>query len=264
VNPEQLKPIFAALVLPPAGPILITFLGFLLRFLTRQHKKGVLLLIVGLALSWALSCHVSAQLLNRWLLKDYPTITATQTVQFNSQAIVVLGSGMQAFAPEYGGVAQLSRWSVVRLRYGTWLSRQTGVPLAFSGGQGWSIKNSVVSTEADAARYYLASIDQPAAKWLDNASADTEQNAAEIARLFKPAQIKRIVLVTHAWHMERAVALFTAQGFEVLAAPVQPIGPKYYDLLNLLPSAEGLEDTRHVLREALALLVLKAKHRFQE
>lgn len=259
MNPEQLKPILAAVALPPAGPLLIALVGVLLCYLTRQHKKGVLLLITGLALSWTLSCHVSAQLLYRWLLKDYPTITATQMIQFNGQAIVVLGSGMQAFAPEYDGMAQLSRWSVVRLRYGAWLSSQTGIPLAFSGGQGWSTNHSIVSTEADAARYYLDSMDQPAAKWLDNASADTEQNATEIAKLLKPEAIKRIVLVTHAWHMERAVKLFTAQGFDVLAAPVQPIGPEYYDLLNLLPSAEGLEDTRHVLRESLALLVLKAK-----
>jgi uncharacterized SAM-binding protein YcdF (DUF218 family) len=259
VNPQQLKPLFAALILPPAGPLLLAILGVLLLQLTRHRIKGWMLLLAGLSLSWVLSCHASAQLLNRWLLKDYPPITADAAATFKSQAIVVLGSGVQAFAPEYQYVPQLSRWSAVRLRYGAWLSLQTGIPLAFSGGKGWSVKASALTTEAAAAEFYLSSLRLPAAKWLDSHSADTEQNAIEIAKLLKPNANHRIVLVTHAWHMERAVALFQAQGFDVLPAPIQPIGSEYYDLLNIIPSAEGLEDTRHVLREALALLVLKAK-----
>jgi uncharacterized SAM-binding protein YcdF (DUF218 family) len=256
-NPEQLKPILAALALPPAGPLLIAFLGFALYVFSLQRKKGLLLLLTGLLLAWVLSCHSAAQLLSRWLLKDYPSVSAQAIVENNRQAIVVLGSGMQSLAPEYGDVAQLSRWSAVRLRYAAWLSKQTKLPLAFSGGKGWSAHASVTSTEAQAAQFYLNSLNLPLAQWLDSASADTQQNAAEMAKILKPAGIERIVLVTHAWHMERAVKLFTAKGFDVLAAPVQPIGPEFYDILNLIPSAEGLEDTRHVLREALALVVLK-------
>ena len=48
-------------------------------------------------------------------------------------AIVVLGAGRRLLAPEYG-VAELSSMGTERLRYGVWLSRQTGLPLAFSGG----------------------------------------------------------------------------------------------------------------------------------
>jgi hypothetical protein len=52
-------------------------------------------------------------------------------------AIVVLGGGMEALAPEYG-VSSLRATSLERLRYGIWLGRETGLPVAFSGGVGWA------------------------------------------------------------------------------------------------------------------------------
>jgi uncharacterized SAM-binding protein YcdF (DUF218 family) len=255
-----LKPILSALVLPPAGPLLLAFVGLVLLAASAHRKKGIALVAAGLALSWLVGCHATAQFLSQRLLQNYPAVLPAQIVQSKQQAIVVLGSGMQAYAPEYGHIAQLSRWSAVRLRYGAWLSSQTQLPIAFSGGRGWSTNASVKSTEADAAQFYLASMQLPSAKWLEGSSSDTEQNAVQTARLLAPSNIKKIVLVTHAWHMERAVKLFTVQGFEILPAPVQPIGKEYFHVLNLIPTAEGLEDTRHVLREALGLLVLRLKN----
>jgi hypothetical protein len=54
-------------------------------------------------------------------------------------AIVVLGGGRRLLAPEYG-VATLTPRSIERLRYGVWLARETGLPLAFSGGVGHGAK----------------------------------------------------------------------------------------------------------------------------
>jgi uncharacterized SAM-binding protein YcdF (DUF218 family) len=73
----------------------------------------------------------------------------------------------------------------------------------------------------------------------------------------QPAGVTRIALVTHAWHMERSVRLFERAGFTVLPAPMNAIAVESYAMLNWLPSADGLQDTRHVLREWLALQLLK-------
>jgi uncharacterized SAM-binding protein YcdF (DUF218 family) len=255
-----LKPLLTALVLPPAGPLLLALLGVFLLY--RQRKtSGRICLVIGLLSAWTLSCEVTGSWLNRHLLKQYAFISPSDlTSKKPAQAIVVLGSGIQTYAPEYQNVSQPSRLSAIRLRYGAWLALQTHIPLAFSGGKGWASHSAQSTTEAEAADFYLKAFNLPSLKWRDDQSADTAQNASEMARILLPQKVTRIALVTHAWHMERAVQLFTAQGFEVIPAPVHTITPESYDLLAHIPSADGLQDSRHVLREALGLLVLRLAH----
>jgi uncharacterized SAM-binding protein YcdF (DUF218 family) len=261
VNLEILKPLLSALVLPPAGPLLLVVLGFLLIATSRKANIGKALACIGLLLAWLLSCQAVAVQLDGWLLKPYPVVTKKSLTESKAQAIVVLGGGMQSQTNEYQNSSQISATAAVRLRYGAWLSKQTQLPLAFSGGRGWAAgKQGSEQTEALGAANYLKSVDAPAAKWLDNKSSDTADNAREMAKLLPIKDISKIILVTHAWHMERSVKLFEAEGFTVLPAPVYAITDESYALLNWLPSAEGLRDSRSVLREALALLVMRVKN----
>jgi uncharacterized SAM-binding protein YcdF (DUF218 family) len=265
VNLEILKPLLATLILPPAGPIFLAILGFGLVLFSRKASArkantGKAFIGIGLLLLWLLSCQAFAIKLDAWLLKSYPALTQESLVKSKAQAIVVLGSGMQSQAVEYQNSAQISSTAAARLRYGAWLSKQTNLPLAFSGGRGWAAgQQGSEQTEALGAANYLKSLDLPPAKWLDDQSSDTAENAREMARVLPVKNIQRIVLVTHAWHMERSVTLFEAQGFTVLPAPVYAIANESYSLLNWLPSAEGLRDSRAVLREALALLVMRVR-----
>ena len=137
------------------------------------------------------------------------------------QAIVILGGGMQAVAPEYG-LAQPNASTAARLRYGIQLAKRSGLTL----------------------------------RWIDNQSRDTAENAARMHDLLAPAGIQHIALVTHAWHMPRSQALFETAGFTVLPAPMGFVLPSERPLLEWLPSAHGLTASRHVLREWLALQVL--------
>lgn len=56
-------------------------------------------------------------------------------------------------------------------------------------------------------------------RWREELSRDTADNARFSAVMLKAAGISRIVLVTQAFHMPRAVALFEAAGLQVVAAP---------------------------------------------
>jgi uncharacterized SAM-binding protein YcdF (DUF218 family) len=249
VNLEILKPLLSTLVLPPAGPLLLLVLGVFVWKIARKAKLGAGLIVTGFVLLWLLSCQSVAVKLNAWLLKSYPVATAELANSFNAQAIVILGGGIQLETAEYQQMAQISATAATRLRYGAWLSKQTRLPLAYSGGQ----------TEALGAANYLKSFDLPVVKWLGNQSSDTADNAQEMAKMLPVKDINRIVLVTHAWHMERSVKLFEAQGFTVLPAPVYAIAGDPLVLLDWLPSTQGLHDSRTVLREALGLLVLRIK-----
>jgi uncharacterized SAM-binding protein YcdF (DUF218 family) len=249
--PGELKPVLSALVLPPAGPLLLLGLGLLVA--TVRRKLGIFLALLGAVALWLVSCQAVAVWLNAWLLPAYPAVTAEQVKASGAQAIVVLGGGTNTNAPEYG-VAQPSSASAARLQYGLYLARATALPVAYSGGVGWAGSPDGLA-EAKAAAAYAQQAGQPL-RWSEDHSRDTQENAQRLKEMLQPQGIKRIALVTHAWHMPRSELHFARAGFEVVPAPMGFIGPVDKPLLEWLPSAHGLTTSRQVLREWLALQVL--------
>lgn len=154
------KPVLSALVLPPVPGLALILIGA--RLIQPKRGWGYLLLFIGVVSIWFSGCQVTALWLQNGVLKPPAVLSQVdmdrlKTVGKGSggfganrlagrlgikpvaptTAIVVLGSGREPLAREYG-VSDLSMRSEQRLRYGIWLSRQTGVPLAFSGGVGWA------------------------------------------------------------------------------------------------------------------------------
>jgi uncharacterized SAM-binding protein YcdF (DUF218 family) len=162
---------------------------------------------------------------------------------------VILGGGVLGQAPEYG-LAQPSAPTLERVRYGAWLARQTKKPLAFAGGVGWAARPNT-TPEADVARTALKDDYGLELRWSDSRSRDTAENATRMAQAMRGDKIQRIALVTHAWHMPRAVAAFQKAGFQVTPAPTGFAVPRERELLEWLPSVHGLELSRSVLREWL-------------
>ncbi len=103
-----------------------------------------------------------------------------------------------------------------RLRAGAALQRQTGLPVLVSGGQ----TNSLMSLAGMMGRSLRDDFGVPV-KWEEGHSRDTWENAADSAALLKPAGITRIYLVTHFWHMRRALLAFRAAGLDPVPAPVR-------------------------------------------
>ena len=245
--PGELKPVLAALVLPPAGPLLLVLLGLLLA--TWRRAFGLLVAFVGLLLAWALSTNGVALALAQHLL---PEVVAVQPQQLKSvQAVVVLGGGVLPAAPEYGS-AQPGPHTLARLRYGAWLARRTGKPLAFAGGVGWAAAGTATEAEGTVAARVLQEEYALVPKWLDDRSRDTAENATRMAELLRRDGIRRIALVTDATHMQRAAAAFRATGLDVVPAPTNfPVAAER-PLLEWLPSVHGADVCRQLLREWLA------------
>ncbi len=250
----ELKPILAALVLPPAAPLLLALLGLLLAI--RKKAPGLLLAFAGLALLWFLSCHAVAVWLAQTLLPQHTPVTVAALKSSGVQAIVVLGGGVHPVAPEYGE-AQSSPAAAMRLRYGAWLARQTGLPVAFAGGMGWGAAEAQVLSEGEVARRMAQQDYGLKLRWIDDRSRDTAENASLLRPLLQKDGVQRIALVTHAWHMPRSVLAFERAGFAVTAAPMGFMLPSRKGLLEWLPSGNGLEDSRAILREWLALRIAR-------
>ena len=244
--PGELKPILTALVLPPAAPQLLALLGALLAW--RRLRAGIALVLVAVAAGWLLSCSAVAVALAERLLPQVAPISEPDLR--SAQAIVVLGGGMLDRAPEYA-TAQPNASTLRRLRYGARLARQSGKPLAFTGGVGWASAGSSMAPEAQAATEVLADFGVQA-RWIEGRSRDTRENAAEMHRMLSAAGVRRIALVTEAWHMPRAAREFRQAGFDVLPAPTGFAAGQTNAVLSWIPSADGLTTSRHVVREALA------------
>ena len=250
----MLKPLLTALILPPLAPLLLALVGWLLA--VKRKRGGLALVLFALALLWLLSCRGAAVWLSRSVLPQFAPLATGQLTTDKVQAIVVLGGGVLPLAPEYGQ-AQPRAETAARLRYGLWLARQSGLPVAFTGGLGWAAHGSQTESEAEVARRVAQRDYGVTLRWLEADSRDTAENARLLAPVLKRDGVQRIALVTNAWHMPRAVAAFEKTGLVVLAAPMGFVLPGEHPLLEWLPSAQGLLASRQVLREWLGIAVAR-------
>jgi uncharacterized SAM-binding protein YcdF (DUF218 family) len=257
---ESWKPILSALVLPPVPFLVLVLIGA--RLILPRRGLGWFVILVAVSGLWLSACSGVGQWLGQWVLKTPPALSAEAVNEIKSAvkagkqplAIVVLGGGVEPLAPEYR-VANLTPPSMERLRYGLWLSRETGAPVAFSGGVGWNQADSQAEALV-ASRIASQDFGKPI-KWLEDRSRDTRENASYTVAMLKRDGIQRIVLVTHANHMPRAMKMFevAAQGSMVLqAAPMAVVTRPPSQPADWLPSAAGFARVNSALHELLGLL----------
>jgi uncharacterized SAM-binding protein YcdF (DUF218 family) len=255
---ETWKPFAAALLLPPVPLLLLVLVGA--RLLLPRRGLGWLVILASVALLWLSACTGAAQLLSHALLPPPPALSFDRIRELRAEAtakkplaIVVLGAGSEPFAPEYG-VSSLQPPSLERLRYGIWLAGQTGAPLAFSGGVGWA-QQGATSEARIAAKIAAEEFGRPI-RWVEEDSRDTRENAARTIALLKPAGIQHIILVTHGYHMPRALRAFSEAARSAMQIEAAPMGlARGLDApaLEWLPSSKGFRDVRQLLRELVGL-----------
>jgi uncharacterized SAM-binding protein YcdF (DUF218 family) len=256
------KPVIAALLLPPVPLLLLVLIGA--RMILWRRGWGWLVVLLSVAMLWLSACEGTADWLQQVLSRPPAPLNADDIAELKHQAkdghlaIVVLGGGRQDMAPEYD-LSSLHPRSLERLRYGLWLSRQTGIPVAFSGGTGYA--QTAGTPEADiAARIAAEEFNRPI-KWVENQSRDTRENAAFTMAVLRPAGITKIVLVTHGFHMRRALRDFrdaaSHDGDPIEVVPA-PMGLGRYEerpMLRWMPCDLGYVLTRNVLRDGIGLLM---------
>jgi len=259
-----LKPVLSALVLPPVPFIALALAGA--GVARTRPLAGRWLVVLACAGMWLGSCVGVARWVEQHGLHEPPALDAAQRAQLSARAgggepiaIVVLGGGLGGIAPEYGDTA-LSGASLMRLRYAVWLGRQTGLPIAASGGLGWGAVGSGAQAEgtrmAEIARAELAT----PLRWTETNSRDTHENAIDTVALLRPAGIREIVLVTQGWHMPRALREFNAAvaganpPVRITAAPCGQAWPLASPWLDWMPSGDGALRLREVVHEVIAAL----------
>jgi uncharacterized SAM-binding protein YcdF (DUF218 family) len=233
-------------VLPPALQILLALLG--LALLGRARRLGVALLLAAVLSLAALSLPVASGALMAGL-QAHPALTRAEARGAGAGAVVVLSAGRVEEAPEYGGVDVVDAVTLVRLRYGVRLHRATGLPLVVSGGAPGADAPPLAALMARVAvtEYGVEAV------WPEPRSRNTWENARYSAELLAGQGVERVLLVTHAWHMPRAMACFRAQGLDPVPAPTAFVSAGWREASDWTPSAGALRTSYWALHEHLGL-----------
>jgi uncharacterized SAM-binding protein YcdF (DUF218 family) len=232
-----LRVIARGLILPPAFPLLIAFAGLLLW--RRRPRLGFVLCAIGVGSLWLLATPFVADAIAR-SAENYPALDAAHLTpaQADARAIVILGGGFRHNAPEVGADTP-SITGDLRLIEGARVARATHLPVLISGAP----------PEAASMRRFMEEDLQVPVTWVENQSWTTRQNAQLSARILRPLGIRHIILVTSSPHMTRAVGDFTAEGFEVTAAPANMVTRDEPGLLWFVPSTNALSRSQASLYE---------------
>ena len=241
IDPIWLKAVAKTLVLPPTGLLLLALLGLSLR--RRFPRAGSLAAWTGVLLLLILSIPVVAGFLVR-SLGSPPVFDPAQAS--NAEAIVILGGGTRRHALEYGGDT-LGELTLERLRYGTVVARVTHLPILLTGG-------SVYGGESEA-KLMQGSLEHDFglhARWIEDRSRNTHENALRTAEILRADGISRVILVAHNFDMRRATAEFADAGISTIPAATGLTADTALTPLDFLPSISGLRGSCYAIYEICA------------
>lgn len=232
----------------------LLLVGLALLWFTRRQRAGKILVSAGAGLLLILSYSFVPDLLLRPLEWEYPPVsdlTAGHAGPNAAQAgkyIVVLGGGHTS-DPNLPVTSQIATESLYRVLEGVRLYKAgLGRKLILSGGGGFD----PVPESQSMSRIALIMGVNPQDIILESTSLDTEEEA----RLIKPmVGREKFFLVTSAFHLPRAMAMFQKQGLAPEAAPVGHLvlqAPQWSPD-DFFPGSEGLHRLEVALREYLGL-----------
>jgi uncharacterized SAM-binding protein YcdF (DUF218 family) len=165
-------------------------------------------------------------------------------------AIVVLSGDIEPHAPETATGATIGAMTLTRLRHGAVLGRRLGLPLLLSGGvlSGSPIPEATLMAESLVADFNLTP------GWIETRSRTTCENARYTAEIMRAHGIAQVYLVTHAWHMRRALLAFRLAGIEALPAPTGFTPPFVFRATSFVPSPSGYRSAQLFFHELVGRL----------
>lgn len=242
------------LLIPPGGLILLGAIGLI--FWKKRWGRG--LVIASFALLWLLSTEPVRDALTSPLEFAYPVLE-TNRADLSGVVVVLLGGGLYEHAPEYGGRDELGHYTMARTLYAAELAQKTGATIYATGGAPLS---QDAEAEGSVMRRWLLRLGLPESRVFSETVADTTwENAAYMQQMLAAKGEKRIILITSAWHMPRAVWCFKSHGFEVIPAPADFLTEQErYDLRSFLPRWTTLSDSGQALHEYFGLLWYRLRY----
>ncbi|WP_053031588.1 envelope biogenesis factor ElyC, partial [Vibrio cholerae] len=242
----ELKKIFSSLLMPLPALLIIGFVGLMLIMFTAKRKTGCLVVLFSLTGLFLVSFQPVA---TRLLMPLERTYTAFLPVEGTLDYVMVLGNG-HVIDDDIPPTSELTRAALMRLTEGIRISRMyPGSKLILSGYAG----GSEVSHARMMARVALALGVPKSDIILLETAKDTWEEARQAAAF---VQQKRMVLVTSASHMKRAMREFESAGLTPIPAPTNYLG--HLNIIQpwdkYIPRSRYLEQTEQYWHETLGLM----------
>ena len=234
------------LLLPPG--ILLLLLALAWWFRRSRPRLAGCCFALGLGGMWLMSLPVMVEWGAR-ALETAPPLAREDwsSLAQHADAIVVLGSGRERGDPAWGS-DQPTGIGLERQRYAARLAKASGLPVLTSGGLHYGTPPSEAELMAVSMRDDFA----VTVRWKEERSRTTWENAQMSAEMLLPEGIKRVVVVTQAWHMPRAVWSFEKAGFSVVPAPVGFLGQdNARPLGGWMPEFKSVWQSGQLLNEAV-------------
>jgi uncharacterized SAM-binding protein YcdF (DUF218 family) len=232
-------------LIPPNLFVLLAMVGVILAW--RWRRTGLVLATAATACLYIAATPLAAFGLIRSaeaLAGIIPTLPAPAP----PAAIVVLSADFRhsniAGAKDTVGPVTLERLADAASE-----ARRSGLPILVSGGQVTDADAPLADMMAEA----LETDFRLSARWREDRSMTTYQNALYSAEMLRRAGIPAALVVTNRWHMARALWSFHAVGYPVVAAPTASgrrlrLGPA-----SFLPQIPALLDSYYALHELIGL-----------
>lgn len=244
------------LLAPPGLSIWLILAGIWWLYRRRRSRLGLGLAGSGLALLYLFSTPLVAQLLLSGL-QTSPVIPPAELDKQGAQAIIVLGAGRREDAGEYG-MDTLNSLALERLRYAAFIAQRTDLPVLVSGGlaKDGHPPEAMLLMETIEAEFGVP------IRWVESDSRTTFENARYSSQILQDSKIQRAFLVSHAWHMPRAVWSFRKFGMDVIPAPTvfAQWGDGGLIVQGFLPNARAMQKTAYAFHEYLGNLWYRLRY----
>lgn len=236
----------ASWILPP-GIFILLLIALGVKLFKIDRKLSIAVLICTLVFYLLCTGFVAEKLMG-WLEEMHTPPAQVETS--GADIIVLLGGGAISQVPDVDGVGALCASPANRLLTAVRLQKILNVPILISGGQVYSDSGA----EAEISARVLKSLGVPEDKILtETKSVNTTQNARYCAKILRDNGFEKPVLVTSAFHMNRAMLNFNLCRFRPIAYPTDftvAHNPTFH-YTKLRPQAEALLLNVTVLQELL-------------
>ena len=258
----MLRGLVATLLVPPANLLLFALAGLAL---ARRHRRAglgltaaclALLLAAGLPITGdALLASLGTGAAPAGVPAIEPGAIAPGTKP--PGAIVILGADVNRAGPGEAE-AEPGPLTLERLRAGAMLYRRVHLPVLVTGG---TLRPDLVPVGEVMARSLPADFGVPV-RWTERNSRDTWENARDSAALLRQAGIGSAYVVTHPWHMRRALIAFARFGIAVTPAPTLIHAGPEIDFGSFLPQPRAWLDSYFALHEWIGCAWYALRARF--
>ena len=241
----------ASWVLPP-GCLILLLVGIAFYAWKKRGAKDVALMIFAVAFTLYILCTSFVA------EKSLGILESAYSPPENPQGdvIIMLGGGAMPDSPDVDGTGALCSAPANRLLTVVRLQKKLNVPILLSGGQVYTDSGA----EAKIARRILLSLGVDDANIiLETKSVNTVENAKFSADILRQRNFTRPILVTSAFHMNRAVLNFEKQGIAVIPYPADYMVSHHpvFHYTKLRPQTEALLGNVTVFQEILRTFVTR-------